>query len=173
MSTNENTPSVSTPASMSSSTSAVDRRHPVAVGVSSQLHCPAKVFFLERNSCMKSLVVMCRGLMGTDGMPLLEPTAAPWKFFKPSSTMKAKATDYRDEIERRYNVFITENPRDLLPLPRPKAWKLDQIFKWLDENQIKSPADVMFLTKTVNNKKLLFTEAFDASKAEKELLERS
>ena len=31
----------------------------------------------------------------------------------------------------------------------------------------------MFLTKTVNNKKLLFTEAFDASKAEKELLERS
>jgi hypothetical protein len=106
MSTNENTASKSTPASMSPSTSAVDRCHPgtipaVAVGVSLQLlHCLAKVFFIERNRCMKSLVVMCRGLMGTDGMPLLDPTAAPWKFFKPSGTMKAKASDYRDEIER-------------------------------------------------------------------------
>jgi hypothetical protein len=58
-------------------------------------------------------------------------------------------------------------------LPRPKAWKLDQIFKWLDENPIKSPADMVFLTNTVNTKKLQSTEAFDASKAEKELLERS
>ena len=74
---------------------------------------------------MKSLVVMCRGLMGTDGLPLLEPTEAPWKFVKPAARMKAKACDYRNEIERRYNVFVKDHPGDIISLPHPKAWKLE------------------------------------------------
>ena len=46
------------------------------------------------------------------------------------------------------------------------------MFKWLDDNPVVSIGDVAFLTKTVLFKRNIATQAFDASKAEMELLEK-
>ena len=127
---------------------------PAGAGVGSRPS--AESYFLAKNQCMKVLVVMCRGLIDEhDGKPLLDPTEHPWNLFKPSATIKPLASDFKVEIEMR-SSSSSSSP------PRPGAWNLGRILKWLDDNPIVAVDDVEFLTKTVLLKKKNSIAAFEA-----------
>lgn len=122
-----------------------------------------EVYYLEKNQCLKTLVVLCRGILGKDGKQLLDPCESPWKYMK-VSTIKATSSDYKIEINRRWNLFGKESG---ILLPHPRAWSLSKVLDWLDENPITSVDDVAFLEKTVTHTKQTALDAFAASKAEK------
>ena len=123
-------------------------------------------------------MVMCRGITDEHGRPILDPAEVPWRYVK-SATMKPVTADYRKEIERRSLLSYAKDQQSttisVLPwvAPRPGAWKLDRLLKWLDDNPITAADDVAFLKATVEYKRQNAVEAFDAAKAEKELLERN
>ena len=123
-------------------------------------------------------MVMCRGITDEDGRPILDPAEVPWRYVK-SATMKPVTADYRKEIERHSLLSYAKDQQSttisVLPwvAPRPGAWKLDRLLKWLDDNPITAADDVAFLKATVEYKRQNAVEAFDAAKAEKELLERN
>jgi hypothetical protein len=129
---------------------------PLAVGRAS-----AKSYFLEKDQCMKILVVMCRGIIDKDGKPLLDPTEHPWNKVKPVSTIKPLASDYRIEIEMR----ICSSYPPMSSPPRPKAWKLERILNWLDKNPITAIEDVEYLTKVVSFKKVNSIQALENSQS--------
>ncbi len=129
--------------------------------------------YIDKNQCMKSLVVMCRGLLDEDGKQLLDPTSDPWKFFKPAATVKPLADDYKQEIERRWNHYIKDSPSgSVASAPRPKAWPMNRTLKYLDDNPIPAQDDVAFLKETVLLRRLQAYKTFDYQRAEKEKLEK-
>lgn len=133
--------------------------------------CPTELRYVEKNQAMKTLVVLCRGLKGDDGKLLIDVEEEPWKYFK-ISTIKPNANDYKDEIDRRWKLFVSASPGRTVQ-PRPKAWPVSKLLEWLDENPITAADDIAFLKTTVNTTKENAKDAFDAKKAEKEQLEKS
>ena len=96
-------------------------------------------------------------------------------FFKPASMFKPLATDFKDEILCRWESFVKPIGGIVAPssAPRPVAWKVERVMKWLDKNPVTAEEDVTFLRAAVLFKKQNATAAFDAKRAEKELLEKT
>jgi len=124
--------------------------------------------YIEKNQCMKSLVVMCRGLLDEDGKQLLDPTSDPWKFFKPAATVKPLADDYKQEIERHWNYYIKDSPSgSVASAPCPKAWPMNWTLKFFDDNPIPAQDDIAFLKETVLLRKQQAYKTFDCQRAKK------
>jgi hypothetical protein len=132
----------------------------------------AKEHLEKNNNSLKVLVVLCRGLRNNDGELLLDPKRAPWKHLK-ASTLKATAGDYKEEVKRRWDVFIFKGniPDATKRVPRPKNWKMDELLDWLDKHPISSEEEVSFLKTEVANKEKVAKESMEAAKAEAEMLE--
>ena len=96
----------------------------------------AEKIFNDKNKSMKSLIVLCCGLLNSDGTNLIDINEDPWKSL-PVATTKPSASDYKEEVIRRYKV-LTLVGVGLKEPPRPKAWKLDRLLEWFFRDLVPS-----------------------------------
>ena len=102
--------------------------------------------YREHNHTLKSLAILSRGIRDSNGCPIFDFDASPWKGLK-TTAFKSKAPDYRLEIERRCQVL------NITPAPRPMAWPMKKLIQWLDENPITELDDINFIRSTINKEK--------------------
>jgi hypothetical protein len=102
---------------------------------------------------MKSLIVLCYGLQNTDGTDLIDINEDPWKSL-PVSTTKPNASDYREEVLRRYESLNLAGV-GLKEPPRPKQWKLDKLLEWLKKYPLHDVSDVQFLQAEVESRRIV------------------
>ena len=105
--------------------------------------CPAERLYALKNHSIKSLVVMCCGLMD-GGQPLLDIAVEPWVSMK-VGTIKPTAKEYKEEILRRWEISVgAEGIKYQKGKPRPNQWLMPKILEWLDENPISDPPILHF-----------------------------
>ncbi|KAL3771645.1 hypothetical protein ACHAW5_007347 [Stephanodiscus triporus] len=115
--------------------------------------CPTEDHFEESGRSLKVLVALCRGLKDDDGTFVLEPDSDPhWGRIRVAAR-RPTAHEWHAEISRRWETFVRArerpDPDDPRLGPRPKAWKLAKVLRWLDDNPIDAAEDVAFLRSTV------------------------
>ena len=104
----------------------------------------AETFYEGNGNSLKALAILCQGLTDKDGQPLVNPSALPWSAAERPSAIKLTAGDLRKEVERR-----TIASGNILAGPRPKAWTIPRLSKWLDDNPISDVAEVAFIKSTI------------------------
>jgi hypothetical protein len=133
-----------------------------------------KEHFEKCNNSLKVLVVLCRGLKTDSNQPLIDPKREPWLHLK-ASQLKANAGDYKEEVNRRWISFVSkEQAADISQStrqPRPKAWKIGDLFDWLDDHPVSRDAEVSYLKDEVSKSEKVARESMEAKKAEAEMLE--
>lgn len=87
---------------------------------------------------------LCQGLLKSDGIWLVDPSALPWSAAERTSNIKLTAKDLRNEVERQ--SLASGN---CLKCPHPKAWKIPRATQWLDENPITDATEVAFIHSTI------------------------
>jgi len=92
-------------------------------------------------SLKTTLVVLCRGIVTTNGSQILDLGKEPWKSVK-ASQVKPSNQDYLKEVLRRWDTFAKEKVNTR---PCPLAWRVSQLQAWLDANPIDTPTDVAYL----------------------------
>ena len=133
--------------------------------------CPAEQYFAHKNQSVKSLVVMCRGLLSGDDQ-LLDITKEPWLSMK-VGLVKPTAKDYKDEIERRWKATTSVSPTKIQSMaPRPKQWLMPRVLEWLDANPVSDKFDVQFLQRRIEIQKGMVERAAKARKMAIDLLEK-
>lgn len=123
---------------------------------------PTQEYYVAKNQKLKILVTLVRGMTKPNGDPLIDLALPPWKGIR-SASIKASNQDYANEVLRRYNLFAQSAVK---VQPRPKAWRADKLFDWLDNNPITAPLDVDFLQREVD---FHFTSHTDRQKEEQQL----
>ncbi len=98
-----------------------------------------------------------------------------WMYLKVPRVMKPKPSDYKAEVGRRWDHFVTSStsPTSIPQRRQPKAWLIAKLGKWLDNYPINDPNDVLFLTKAAKDVTAGSMLVFNSKKAEKMLLEGS
>ena len=93
-------------------------------------------FFYTRQQCsLRSLAIMCQGLLDDAGGPLVNTSVQPWNQVKPNK-LKLMAKELRDEVTRRHaaseNVLsIPVENRKTQAMKDKSVWKL-LADKWND-----------------------------------------
>jgi hypothetical protein len=106
----------------------------------------AESLYNANGNCLKSLVVLCLGLMDDLGADLLDNDQPPFNVLKRKDT-KSNVAMLEAEVARRYK---STNPAGSTVGPRPKHWGIGQLQNWLLDNPIKREADISFLKRTVD-----------------------
>jgi hypothetical protein len=96
----------------------------------------AESLYNANGNCLKSLVVLCLGLMDDLGADFLDIDQPPFNVFKRKDT-KPNAAMLEAEVARRYK---STNPAGSTVGPRPKHWGRGQLQNWLSDNPIKREA---------------------------------
>jgi hypothetical protein len=134
----------------------------------------AKDHLEKANMSLKVLLVLCRGLKNDSGQPLFDPKREPWRYLK-ASTLKATSADYKDEVNRRWISFVSKEKAadnsQSTRQPRPKAWRMEDLFEWLDKHPISGEHEVLYLKDAVANHEKVANDSIEAAKAEAEMLE--
>ena len=112
---------------------------------------------------------MACGLKNDSGTSLLDTSESPWSSLK-ASNIKPPAAAYKEEIVRRFHLFVktSEAARE----PKPKAWKKEKAEEWLNNHPINDPNDVAFLKAEIFKQRSLVQAAHDAKQAETDALEK-
>jgi hypothetical protein len=134
-----------------------------------------KEHFEKCNNSLKVLVVLCRGLKTDSNEPLMDPKREPWKHLK-ASQLKPNSGEYKEEVNRRWISFVSQeqaadNSQGTRRTPRPKAWKMEELFEWLDDHPVSRDAEVSYLKDEVSKSEKVARESMEAKKAEAEMLE--
>ncbi len=137
--------------------------------------CASEIFYEAQGRSLVALAVMCRGLKNDEGKQILNLDDDCWMYLKVPRAMKPKASDYKTEVARRWDHFVTcsTSPTSIPQRPQPKAWLIAKLEKWLDDYPINDPNDVLFLTKAAKDVTAGSMLVFNSTKAEKALLEKS
>jgi hypothetical protein len=134
----------------------------------------AKDHLEKANMSLKVLLVLCRGLKNDSDQPLFDPKREPWRYLK-ASTLKATSADYKDEVNRRWISFVSKEKAadnsQSTRQPRPKAWRMEDLFEWLDKHPISGEHEVLYLKDAVANHEKVANDSIEAAKAEAEMLE--
>jgi hypothetical protein len=101
----------------------------------------------SKNHSMRTLVVLCRGILNDDGSQILDIMMDPWRLL-PLNTIKPKSEEYKVEIKRRWEQFNSEGAKK--KKPKPTQWNIDKCLKWLDNHPITNETDIAFLQQTVS-----------------------
>jgi hypothetical protein len=145
----------------------------------------AGLYFVEKDRSFKVLIAMCRGLKGTDGKQILDLAIEPWRSIKPAANIKLSTADYKVEIHRRWLLSLPpeeENQSETSAnktkkkqrlSPRSRAWNVEALQTWLDDNPITNELDVDFLKRALILQRNAVEGAMDAEHNEKLLLEKS
>jgi hypothetical protein len=80
----------------------------------------AECVFLEKNSSLRSLIVLSVGLKNDDGINLIDLEIDPWKSL-PANSTKPQKDDYVDKICRCYVVENLQDTANMKREPKPKA----------------------------------------------------
>jgi hypothetical protein len=70
----------------------------------------------SKNHSMRTLVVLCRGILNDDGSQILDIMMDPWRLL-PLNTIKPKSEEYKVEIKRRWEQFNSEGVKEKKPKP--------------------------------------------------------
>ena len=122
---------------------------------------PTEIYHREQNHSLRTLVVLCRGLMDKDGKnQILDIKEHPWTTLA-ASLIRPNAIEYSKEIERRWELVLDpkSSTASAMKAPRPKAWKLEKILEWLDSHPITGKADVEYLQRIVRERKKVVEDA--------------
>ncbi len=118
-------------------------------------------YYNAHNMCVKVLVTMCHGIRDTEGSPLLDIDAIPWKNISRMKTCP-NTEHYVAEVDWRWKHFQRlwqVSAKDDSCAPRPKGWKLTKLHQWLSDHPIVAKADKDFLGKVVSIPKAPFDNA--------------
>jgi len=100
----------------------------------------AELFYTRQQCSLRSLAIMCQGLLDDAGGPLVNTSVQPWNQVKPNK-LKLTAKELRDEVTRRHSA--SENVLGIPP--RPNAWTVARAQEWLNDNPITIAGEVAFL----------------------------
>jgi hypothetical protein len=131
-------------------------------------------YTIKRSRQLSSILTLCRGLKDREGKHIISLDQDPFTHIKLARSVAPKAITFKDEVVRRWTQFKDEGL--LAPnatQPQPKNWNIERCEKWMDENPIKNPHDVFFLTKTAQAVKSQALLTLKNKEAEKRLLEKS
>ena len=104
----------------------------------------AEIFYQGNGNSLKALAILCQGLTDIEGAAIVNPATLPWSAAERPSAIKLSASDLRKEVERR--TIVSGN---ILTGPRPKAWTIPRLSKWLEDNPITDVAEVAFIKATI------------------------
>jgi len=100
----------------------------------------AELFYTRQQCSLRSLAIMCQGLLDDAGGPLVNTSVQPWNQVKPNK-LKLTAKELRDEVTRRHSAS-----GNVLGIPpRPNAWTVARAQEWLNDNPITIAGEVAFL----------------------------
>ena len=123
----------------------------------------AESAFLEKNSSIRSLIILSIGIKDDNGAALIDLDADPWTCL-PSST-RPQREDLAEEILCRYVSENLSDRPDMKRKTKPKQWDKKKMPKWLDDNPVTDTNDVQFLMDTVRVQRAA-TERIAKAKAE-------
>ncbi len=131
----------------------------------------AESAFLEKNSSIRSLVVLSIHIMDDNGAALIDLDVDPWTSL-PSST-RPQREDLAEEILRRYVSENLSDRPDMKREPKPKQWDKKKMLKWLDDNPVTDTNDVQFLMDTVRVRQAATKRIAEAKAEAKEFEDKS
>lgn len=134
---------------------------------------PAKRLYEdEGNSLLKILAILCEGLKDNGGTLLLDVEKEPWSLIKPRTRIKPTVDDYRTEVKRRWQGFVSSLEKGNKD-PRPKNWNTEKCVKWLHNHPVINSDEVTYLQEVVSARKKLEEEGAESQRQERELLEKN
>ena len=80
---------------------------------------PAHEFYEQKHCSQKTLMVLCQGLLASNGSHLFDETTAPWKLMKVQSYCP-NANDFKGETERRWKIIANTTGENTVVSPPPK-----------------------------------------------------
>ena len=114
----------------------------------------AEQHFVSNNQTLKALIALCHGVKNEVGVLLLDMETEPWATV--ASSLRAKGSDYRSEISRRW---ANNNPGKIRGMPRPKNWSNAAMLSWLEANPIIDANEIAYLESKVKENRIELVEA--------------